>query len=54
MLAFGGFEWVEETCELNEDLRKSYNHVTDEGYLLEAYVYKLMGKLHMANLNDRE
>ena len=34
-LAVDGFEWFEETCQLNEDFIKNYNEKSDEGYFLE-------------------
>ena len=34
------FEWIEDTCEFNEDFIKSYNVESDEGYFLEVDVDK--------------
>ena len=34
-LAVDGFEWFEETSQLNEDFIKNYNEKSDEGYFLE-------------------
>ena len=30
----GGFKWVEETCQFNEDFLKSFNEDSDRGYFL--------------------
>ena len=37
-LLLGGFKWVEETSQFNEDFIKSYDEDTDEGYFLEVDV----------------
>ena len=34
----GGFKWVEETSQFNEDFIKSYNENSDVGYVLEGDV----------------
>ena len=39
MLTLNGFEWVEDTYQLNEDFIKSYNEQVDEGYFLEVFQY---------------
>ena len=39
MLTLDGFEWVEDTYQLNEDFIKSYNEQVDEGYFLEVFQY---------------
>ena len=39
------FEWIEDTSQFNEDLIKSYNKESDEGYFLEFYV-QYPEKLH--------
>ena len=30
------FEWIEDTCQFNEDFIKIYNEENDEGYFLEV------------------
>ena len=37
-LPANNFEWMEDTSEFNEDLIKSYNEESDEGYFLEVDV----------------
>ena len=35
-LSLGGFKWVEETSQFNEDFIKSYNEDGDIGYSIEV------------------
>ena len=35
-LPVNGFEWFEDISQFNEDLIKSYNDESDEGYFLEV------------------
>ena len=37
-LPLGGFKWVEETSQFNEDFIKTDNDVSNEGYFLEVHV----------------
>ena len=37
-LPVSDFKWVEDFSEFNEDLQKSYNDKSDEGYFLEVDV----------------
>ena len=37
-LPLGGFKWVEETSQSNENFKKSYNEDSDRGYFLEVDV----------------
>ena len=30
------FEWIEDTCQFNEDFIKIYNEENDDGYFLEV------------------
>ena len=30
------FEWIEDTCQINEDFIKNYNKESDEGYFLQV------------------
>ena len=39
------FEWIKDTSQFNEDLKKSYNEESDEGYFIEVDV-QYVGKLH--------
>ena len=39
------FEWIEETFQFNEDLIKTYDEESDEGYFLEAD-FQYPEKLH--------
>ena len=34
-LPLGGFKWVEETSQFNDDFIKSYNDDSDKGYFLK-------------------
>ena len=44
-LATNNFEWIEDTSQFNEDVIKSYNEESDEGYFLAVDIHYL-GKLH--------
>ena len=35
-LPLGGFKWVEETSQFNDDFTKSYNDDSDKGYFLKV------------------
>ena len=35
-LPVNNFEWIKDTCQLNEDFIKDYNEESDEGYFLEV------------------
>ena len=36
-LPVGGFKWVEDKIQFNEDFIKNYNKVSDKEYFLEVY-----------------
>ena len=44
-LPVNNFEWIKDTSQFNEDLIKSYNEESDEGYFLEVDV-QYPEKLH--------
>ena len=44
-LPLGGFKWVDETSQFNEDFIKSYYDDCDEGYFLEID-FQYPEKLH--------
>ena len=35
-LPIDNFEWIEDTCQFNEDFIKSCNEESDEGYFLKV------------------
>ena len=37
-LPINNFDWIKDASQFNEDLKKSYNVESDEGYFLEADV----------------
>ena len=47
-LSLNSFEWIEDTSQLNEYLKKSYNQESNEGYCLKVDVQYLeeIHKLH--------
>ena len=40
-LLVNNFEWIEETCQFNDDLIKNYNKESDKKYFLEVDVQYL-------------
>ena len=40
-LPVNNFEWIKDTCQLNEDFIKDYNEESDEGYFLEVNILKI-------------
>ena len=35
-LPVNNFEWIKDTSQFNEDFKKSYNEVSDEGYFFDV------------------